>query len=54
MAAKHLSKFEELNTTTDSIHELGKYPVLIILEDGTNLTSWGGGCGRQRENPICQ
>ena len=40
MASKYLKEFEELNTTTDSIYDLEDYEVLIILEDGTNLTSW--------------
>ena len=40
MASKYLKEFEELNTTTDSIYDLGDYEVLIILKDGTNLTSW--------------
>ena len=40
MTSKYLKEFEELNTTTDSIYDLGDYDVLIILEDGTNLTSW--------------
>ena len=35
-----LNEFEELNTTTDSIYDLGEYEVLIILKGGTNLTSW--------------
>ena len=29
-----------MNTTTESIHDLEGNKVLIILEDGTNLTSW--------------
>lgn len=37
---KHLDEFERLNKTTKSIFDLGSYDVLIILEDGTNLTSW--------------
>ena len=40
MTSKYLKEFEELNTTTDSIYDLGDYEVLIILKDGTNLTSW--------------
>ena len=40
MASKYLKEFEELNTTTDSIYDLGEHDVLIILKDGTNLTSW--------------
>ena len=38
--SKYLEEFEKLNTTTSSIHELGNLDVLIILKDGTNLTSW--------------
>lgn len=33
-------EFEKLNTTTDSIFDLGDLDVLIILKDGTNLTNW--------------
>lgn len=40
MAGKCLEEFEKLNTTTESIHELKDCKVLIILKDGTNLTSW--------------
>lgn len=32
--------FEEANTTTESIYDLEGHQVLIILADGTNLTSW--------------
>ena len=32
--------FEKLNTTTNTIYDLEDVPVLIILKDGTNLTSW--------------
>ena len=35
-----LSQFEEANITTESIYELDKHQVLIILDDGTNLTSY--------------
>ena len=35
-----LKEFEKLNTTTDSIYDLGDLDVLIILKDGTNLTNW--------------
>lgn len=41
MAGQYLKEFERLNTTTDSIHDLGDYKVLIILKDKTNLTRWG-------------
>ena len=37
---EYLNEFEELNTKTNTIHDLGEYEVLIILNDGTNLTSW--------------
>lgn len=40
MARIYLNDFEHLNTTTQSIYELGESNVLIILMDGTNLTSW--------------
>ena len=40
MARIYLNDFEHLNTTTQSIYELGDFNVLIILKDGTNLTSW--------------
>lgn len=40
MTNEHLKQFEEMNTTTDSIYDLGDFQVLIILKDGTNLTSW--------------
>lgn len=36
----HILKFQQMNTTCDSIHDLGNLDVLIILKDGTNLTSW--------------
>ena len=35
-----LKEFEKLNITTDNIYDLGDYEVLIILTDGTNITSW--------------
>ena len=37
-----LDQFENLNTTCESIHDLGDLDVLIVLKDGTNLTSWEG------------
>ncbi|SDA49131.1 BspA family leucine-rich repeat surface protein [Methanobrevibacter millerae] len=37
---KYFKEFEELNTTTSSIYDLGDLSVLIILKDGTNLTRW--------------
>ena len=41
--SKHIDfveQFERMNTTTASIDNLGNLDVLIILKDGTNLTSW--------------
>jgi surface protein len=35
-----LEKFEALNTTCESIYELGDVKVLIILKDGENLTDY--------------
>lgn len=35
-----LKDFEWLNIATPSIYDLGDYEVLIVLKDGTNLTSW--------------
>ena len=35
-----LADFENLNTTTKSVFDLGRHKVLIILKDGTNLTDW--------------
>ena len=40
MVAIHLNDFEHLNSTTESIYELGNLNVLIILKDGTNFTNW--------------
>ncbi len=40
LTSEYLKEFERLNTTTESIFELGEYKVLIILKDGTNLTDW--------------
>lgn len=37
---KDLKEFEEYNTTTSNIYELGEFDVLIVLNDGTNLTSY--------------
>ena len=36
----YLEEFEKMNMTTQSIHDLGEYGVLIILKDGLNLTGW--------------
>ena len=38
--SKYIMEFEVLNTTTSSIYDLEGHDVLIILKDGTNLTSW--------------
>lgn len=35
-----LNDFENLNMTTPSIYDLGDYDVLIVLEDGSNITDW--------------
>ena len=35
-----LKLFDKLNSTTESIFDLENHEVLIILKDGTNLTSW--------------
>ena len=40
MVKIHLYDFEHLNTTTESIYELGDFNLLIVLKDGKNLTSW--------------
>lgn len=40
MASGFLKQFEKMNTTTKSIYDLEDFKVLIILKDGTNLTSW--------------
>ena len=40
LTSEYLKEFESLNITTESIFDLGKHNVLIILEDGTNLTDW--------------
>ncbi|MBR6024468.1 MAG: hypothetical protein IK044_05925 [Methanobrevibacter sp.] len=37
---KCLKEFEKLNTTSESIFDLGDFGVLIILNDASNLTSW--------------
>jgi protein-tyrosine-phosphatase len=37
---RYLADLEQLNKTTDSIFNLDNFKVLIILNDGTNLTSW--------------
>ena len=36
----YLSEFKKLNKTTKSIYDLEDNKVLIILNDGTNLTNW--------------
>ncbi len=35
-----LKEFEQLNSTCESIYELGDVKVLIVLKDGTNLTDY--------------
>ena len=40
ITSRYLKEFEKLNTTTESIYDLGDFKVLIILKDGTNLTDW--------------
>ena len=37
---KNLTHFEKLNYAAQSIYDLGEHNVLIILNDGTNLTDW--------------
>lgn len=36
----YIDEFEKMNTITKSIYDLGEHEVLIILNDGVNLTSW--------------
>lgn len=38
--SKNMDEFEKMNATTGSIDDLGENEVLIILKDGTNITSW--------------
>ena len=40
MNADYLKEFEQMNETTESVFDLGKHELLIVLNDGTNLTSW--------------
>lgn len=40
MNTEYLEEFEKLNETTESVFDLGESGILIILKDGTNLTSW--------------
>ena len=40
MNTDYLKEFEEMNHTTESVFDSGFNGVLIILKDGTNLTSW--------------
>ena len=40
MVNVYLNEFEHLNSTTESIFELGDFNVLIVLKDGTNFTNW--------------
>ena len=30
----------QMNETTESVFDLGEHELLIVLNDGTNLTSW--------------
>ena len=39
MTSKYLEEFEKLNTTTESIYELGDLEVLIILKIGMRVFS---------------
>jgi surface protein len=38
--SENMDEFEKMNATTGSIDDLGENEVLIILKDGTNITSW--------------
>ena len=40
MNADYLKEFEQMNETTESVFDLGEHELLIVLNDGTNLTSW--------------
>jgi surface protein len=40
MNADYLNEFEQMNETTESVFDLGEHELLIVLNDGTNLTSW--------------
>lgn len=40
MDADYLNEFEQMNETTESVFDLGEHELLIVLNDGTNLTSW--------------
>ena len=39
MDADYLNEFEQMNETTESVFDLGEHELLIVLNDGTNLTS---------------
>ena len=41
MNTDYLNEFEQMNETTESVFDLGESGLLVILNDGTNLTSWG-------------
>lgn len=40
MNTDYLMEFEQMNETTESVFDLGESGLLVILNDGTNLTSW--------------
>ncbi len=40
MNEDYLKEFEQMNETTESVFDLGEHELLIVLNDGTNLTSW--------------
>ena len=40
MNTDYLKEFERMNETTESVFDLGEFGLLVILNDGTNLTSW--------------
>lgn len=40
MNTDYLKEFEQMNETTESVFDLGEHELLIVLNDGTNLTSW--------------
>lgn len=40
MNTAYLKEFEQMNETTESVFDLGEHELLIVLNDGTNLTSW--------------
>lgn len=40
MNTAYLDDFEKMNRTTKNVFDLGELGLLVILKDGTNLTSW--------------